>query len=950
MSTGLPITRSTRRVELAAAVGQTLFDFGAPLFDPLDIDVDVSTGGGAFTRLAWPADYAVSIAAGYAYAQIQLTTAPRPLVGSPTATVRLDGRRTHERQTDVTRGGAQHAASLELELDKQTVILQEQRRDIDDAQAADAALDARATALEGRATAVEGRATALEGRATTLEGRADGHDATLADHGGRIGALEVRADAVEPRVTALEGRASAVEGRASALETRVTQNEWRDAALTGRVDGHDQAIAMLAADIAGSPAPSAALYDLIAAGVKARLRHPYAGQWFPVGRSTALSGWAAGLVWLDDADQLLALMAVGTGHTTEAAQIVCRSSEDGGSSWRRLRTVFSRRTSGGYIRSSAFARMGGTRAGGLVTTGVDARRQWFVYSDTPSSQTATWTTVEITASVPLADHFVFGQMMRWPAAAGGHDTDGWMVASYGGDDDFKILRTADNGSTWSDVAAIDGSTLPGGAAQEPAIVQTPEGWIVFVRTPANGNVWAATAPPAMTPWSAWVDTGVPLGANVIDAVVDGGFVHLYTLFREGFPGSVDDNMLHKRSLLTAQAHASPAAFGGVATEIVAALPDRATGYVQRCQAPNGDWFSVWKVREGGSTTDGSGAEWWGCRSRQGPIVQQNAQQLALNPDFALWTHGETFAASSTDRPLADRWRVQCSGSTVTAARVAIPEEVRRATFSRSPWGLQFSGTSDNFIGVYQWLFGDAARRFAALTDDRQRLTVRAAGWRAPPTLRFTMVANSTALITEQTVPAPQGLDGDAPWVTELELRSGLLAAAGLTPGDITSLRFGFGNGSTASAPDFYLSELTFWLGDAPLEAAWVDTAEAVAAARRHAQRLGRGVNTFLGQGVADSVTQITVALAFEQMEAAAFLSTPAPAGDFRLRGLTSAGVVADLTPTAVSFNTGTDGSAKAVFTVPGAPAATAVLGYGYEAWLASGATSATAYVLAATGY
>jgi len=184
MSTGLPITRSTRRVELAAAVGQTLFDFGAPLFDPLDIDVDVSTGGGAFTRLAWPADYAVSIAAGYAYAQIQLTTAPRPLVGSPTATVRLDGRRTHERQTDVTRGGAQHAASLELELDKQTVILQEQRRDIDDAQAADAARRAAAAdQLHNQADVAVVQFAGGDGHTGAAVGEVEGHfDFVLSGH------------------------------------------------------------------------------------------------------------------------------------------------------------------------------------------------------------------------------------------------------------------------------------------------------------------------------------------------------------------------------------------------------------------------------------------------------------------------------------------------------------------------------------------------------------------------------------------------------------------------------------------------------------------------------------------------------------------------------------------------------------------------------------------------
>lgn len=142
MSTGLPITRSTRRVDHSAAVGQTVFDFGAPLFDPLDIDVDVSIGGGPFTRLAWPADYSVFIAAGAAYAQITLAVAPRTDAGAPATIVRLDGRRTHERVADVTRAGAIHGPSLETELDRQTVTLQELRRDLDDGAVSQAALTA----------------------------------------------------------------------------------------------------------------------------------------------------------------------------------------------------------------------------------------------------------------------------------------------------------------------------------------------------------------------------------------------------------------------------------------------------------------------------------------------------------------------------------------------------------------------------------------------------------------------------------------------------------------------------------------------------------------------------------------------------------------------------------------------------------------------------------------
>jgi hypothetical protein len=136
MSISYPIPRSLRRSDYIASAGQTLFGPASfKAYDALDVAVYVATPG---PDPAVPPDVFVRQAAN-TYA----VTFVEPLPGAFTITfatgraageiVRVQGERTHERQYDVTRAGALISASLESELDKQTVILQELRRDNTDA-------------------------------------------------------------------------------------------------------------------------------------------------------------------------------------------------------------------------------------------------------------------------------------------------------------------------------------------------------------------------------------------------------------------------------------------------------------------------------------------------------------------------------------------------------------------------------------------------------------------------------------------------------------------------------------------------------------------------------------------------------------------------------------------------------------------------------------------------
>jgi hypothetical protein len=127
MGSTYPIPRQVRRTEYLATDGQTLFgpaNFKA--FDLLDVGVyRKAVGADVFTRQNGLPGVVITLAAA-APAAPSVTFTPGLTAGEE---VRVQGERLHERQFDVTRAGVIASASLEDELDKQTVILQELRRD-----------------------------------------------------------------------------------------------------------------------------------------------------------------------------------------------------------------------------------------------------------------------------------------------------------------------------------------------------------------------------------------------------------------------------------------------------------------------------------------------------------------------------------------------------------------------------------------------------------------------------------------------------------------------------------------------------------------------------------------------------------------------------------------------------------------------------------------------------
>lgn len=127
MSSSNPILRGTRRQDLTASNGQTVFGpLNFKLWDAEDLRIlEFDPDAGYYDQLTSGFDIAKD--AGFAFPTVTFA------VGRPAGTqLRFEAARVHERQTDVSQGGVMRAVPLEAELDKQATIFQEVRRDLDD--------------------------------------------------------------------------------------------------------------------------------------------------------------------------------------------------------------------------------------------------------------------------------------------------------------------------------------------------------------------------------------------------------------------------------------------------------------------------------------------------------------------------------------------------------------------------------------------------------------------------------------------------------------------------------------------------------------------------------------------------------------------------------------------------------------------------------------------------
>lgn len=608
--------------------------------------------------------------------------------------------------------------------------------------------------------------------------------------------------------------------------------------------------------------------------------HPFTGRISSEGASPGTK-WPAG-VWYDAATRRLwrAEQVAERHDTTTGSRIDVAYSDDAGETWLARRTVFSSPTET-RVRAAAFGQMSSGRYGGIVTTGPDVSyKNFFASSDDAG---ATWAIVEITSGLTVPG-FVYGIMMPGPSGASGD----FIVAAYAETTPgAKMFRTMDNGATWNCTLLKNSTGLPG-VAQEPSLVFAPGvGWVMFVRTSANGNVWAATSADLIT-WSAWVDCGANLGANPVHALYDGGSIHLFISERDGFPGTTRPNEVYCYSVNAAAVYANPAVIGLRAPTRIATLASRAIGYMQSCRIArsvndvHAPWYHVMKVGEGQTTARGTRSQVVSIRDLPGASASTGAVaevvQLIDNPIFTQWPRGTSFAAFTTDRGLAGRWRSICSGATLTVERVSLTEAQRTRFSFRPLYGMRVANTGapDNFSGITQRWDGADAINIARTIQRSGDLICRMYGIGACPSgARASLAVNGTSYATGTfpAVPSSQ----TASWVAEVRL------ANTAVPADlsvVTQVTFAIDNGAAPSEFDYTLVGVFVYPADCARVMEFNEPSNTAERVSLYCQSLS-GNGRVIANGVAFSSTDADIWMPINMAMSPA-VSTISAAADFNI--------------------------------------------------------------------
>lgn len=259
------------------------------------------------------------------------------------------------------------------------------------------------------------------------------------------------------------------------------------------------------------------------------LAHPLQGWLKAITTGADHAGFNAALLPVDDPQKLLLVWRSGLAHFAwPGAELKLMTSYDEGSSFEGLRSIYLSKD--WDTRNFAGGRFGGGRVGLVASRfrGVGQNLEMgspvFVFSDDGGS---TWTVREFAAPEPGQVVSFHGDIVRWPASAGGHDTEGFAAFSYNTPQKLiDGLYTRDNGESWfwrTDICRSDGVVAEW--VNEPSVAALgPDGpWLMTSRPTivgaGNVPVWSSHD---LIHWDGPRDGGVKLAGNPPVLIVEEG--------------------------------------------------------------------------------------------------------------------------------------------------------------------------------------------------------------------------------------------------------------------------------------------------------------------------------------------------------------------------------------------------------------------------------------------
>jgi hypothetical protein len=482
------------------------------------------------------------------------------------------------------------------------------------------------------------------------------------------------------------------------------------------------------------------------------LLHAFDGQPF---RATSFPGQTlhtGGLVFRPADRQLYRVICVSASHAPEVgAPVLLEVSDDLGQNWRHVQTIYSDGTRS--VRAMA-TRLDGDTMTVVVSTHGSPNKLFVLKADAPFHS---WTETEITGLA--GDHFLFGELHRYPTAVGGNDTTGLIFYTYEGEPTPQVYAVYTvNGTTWAEQALTNLNDL---GINEISICRhgTLNRWTGLGRVKASNTAnrarFVALRSTDLLTWATDLDSGIenmrhnsepgniPLpdttfgdfGQRAADGNVgtpplcywSGGKIHAALFYRESWAVGEFDNNLQVFSAPAEEVWAANGSFRDVAPHRID-LPERALGMGFAAQLPGGGMAMTFRAEEGvydavveGQHDSTSNSLFMLVGGATIPAKARNPDEgrnLWLDPGFSRWSLGTSWSGVTDESRAAkgpDGTRVWTSGASFDIDRVALPADISSKLCHRPHWAMRLNSTAiaANFSGWEQTHWGiEAVRSFS----------------------------------------------------------------------------------------------------------------------------------------------------------------------------------------------------------------------------------------------
>jgi hypothetical protein len=329
--------------------------------------------------------------------------------------------------------------------------------------------------------------------------------------------------------------------------------------------------------------------------------------------------------------------------------------------------------------------------------GTETAAKIFTFDATDPITSSTYTTTTITeVGVVSQSH---GPLVL-DDSAGVSFYGGGYINTAATDADIGIVQSRSTNAIAGTPSFTTTVALSMTSVAEPWVVQTPSGFLMFIRTETGGTptyepdstvytggkLLLSRSPTGLPgTWTKPIDTGLDAGSNPPAAIALHGRVYVVVTPRRDDPVDGFADKLLVYDYLASDLYSATAAIDVPAPQVVFSSPYSILGYAQVCRVgPNQvEYGFVAEETQGGpSYISGGTAPASAAQVSHARIVTlgvdpmasvdadiESPEILTHNPTFQLWQGGTSFSSITTGATTTcDRWQVHTDTGTLTVSR------------------------------------------------------------------------------------------------------------------------------------------------------------------------------------------------------------------------------------------------------------------------------------------